>query len=70
MKTFKVCIIPFSIAWGNKDSNLCGMASELNQVEKDTDLVVIPELFSTDFISDKKSWKNWRKETTAIPWMR
>ena len=54
MKTFKVCIIPFSIAWGNKDSNLCGMASELNQVEKDTDLVVIPELFSTDFISDRK----------------
>ncbi|HBI58285.1 MAG TPA: nitrilase family protein [Porphyromonadaceae bacterium] len=54
MKTFKVCVIPLNITWGNKDANLVTAAHELNQVEKDTDLVVIPELFSTDFVNDGK----------------
>lgn len=48
----KICIIPLDIAWANKDENLVTTAHQLNQVEPDTDLVILPELFTTAFVPD------------------
>lgn len=48
----KISIIPLSTKWGDKDANLQDAASQLNQVEKDTDLVVLPEVFATGYTED------------------
>ena len=47
----KVAVISHDITWGDKDDNIITVAELLNQVAKDTDVVVLPELFSTGFIS-------------------
>ena len=47
----KVAVISHDITWGDKDENIITVAELLNQIEKDTDVVVLPELFSTGFIS-------------------
>lgn len=49
----KVAVVSHDIAWGDKEENLLGVAELLNKVEKDTDLVVLPELFSTGYIQDE-----------------
>ncbi len=48
----KVAIIAHDIAWGDKDENIITVAELLNRVDKDTDVVVLPELFCTGFVSD------------------
>lgn len=50
----KVCVVPLDIAYGDIENNLISAAHQLNQVERDTDIVVLPELFTTAFIPDKK----------------
>lgn len=47
----KVAIISHDIAWEDKDDNLITIAELLHKVDKDTDVVVLPELFSTGFVS-------------------
>ncbi|MCM1505484.1 MAG: nitrilase family protein [Muribaculum sp.] len=48
----KVCAIPLDIAYADVENNLISTAFQLNQVEPDTDIVVLPELFTTAFIPD------------------
>lgn len=48
----KIALIPLSTKWGDKDANLQDAASQLNLVEKDTDLVVLPEVFATGYTED------------------
>ena len=47
----KVAIVAHDIAWGDKEENIITVAELLNRVDKDTDVVVLPELFSTGFVS-------------------
>lgn len=54
----KVCVIPLDIVDDDKEANILAVAHELNQVEHDTDLVVLPELFTTAFVSDKEKVKS------------
>lgn len=48
-KDLNVCLLPLKIKWGDKDSNLKTLEQALAQVHPDTDLVVLPETFSTGF---------------------
>lgn len=50
----KICAIPLDIVYANPDENILATAHALNQVEKDTDLVILPELFTTAFVADGK----------------
>ena len=49
----KICVIPFDITWADKEANILSVAHELSQVEPDTDIVVLPELFTTAFIPNR-----------------
>lgn len=51
MKTdnINVCLVPFQITWEDKQLNLDNLKSLLSDVHQDTDLIVIPETFSTGF---------------------
>ena len=48
----KVCLAPIEISWGDKDANLKSLEDILNRVHPETDLLVLPETFSTGFPSD------------------
>ncbi len=50
----KICTIPYDIIYGAPEENFSGVAHALSQVESDTDVVVLPELFTTAFIPDEK----------------
>ncbi len=51
----KICVIPLGIAYADVENNLISTAHQLNQVEPDTDIVVLPELFTTAFVPDAKA---------------
>lgn len=48
----KICIAPLDIAFADVEANLLTAAHTLNKVESDTDLVILPELFTTGFVKD------------------
>ncbi len=54
----KICVIPLDIAYADVENNLISTAHQLNQVEPDTDIVVLPELFTTAFVPDAKDRKS------------
>lgn len=51
----KICTIPLDIAYASVEDNLLTAAKALNDVERDTDVVVLPELFTTSFVPDQKT---------------
>lgn len=44
-----VCLFPMEIKWGDKESNLTMLEETLSRVHPATDLLVVPETFSTGF---------------------
>lgn len=49
---FKIALVPADMAWGDIEENLMATAHALHLVAEDTDLVVLPEMFSTGFITE------------------
>lgn len=49
MKDLNVCLVPMEITWGDKTANLSRLEEIMARVHPDTDLVVLPETFSTGF---------------------
>lgn len=47
-----IAAVPLNIVWANRDANLQAVEQTLAGMRKDTDVVVLPELFSTGFIVD------------------
>lgn len=48
-KDLNVCLLPMSIKWDNIEANHSNLSQILNEVHPQTDLVIIPETFSTGF---------------------
>ena len=54
-----VCLFPMPIRWGDKDSNLQLVSEAVEEIHPETDLLILPEMFSTGFItSDKETVRN------------
>jgi predicted amidohydrolase len=51
-RSLNIAILPLDIIRGDRDENLYIITQQMNQLSRDTDVVVLPELFSTGFISD------------------
>lgn len=51
----KICSIPLDIVYASVDDNIPSAAKALSEVEADTDVAVLPELFTTAFVPDVKS---------------
>ncbi|MDE7412877.1 MAG: nitrilase family protein [Muribaculaceae bacterium] len=51
-KDLKVALLPFSIEWNQKDSNLRKLEELLQSIHPQTDLLILPETFSTGFPVD------------------
>lgn len=52
---FKIAVIPLDIAWADFEENLTAVEKWMKAVDSDTDLVVLPELFSTGFVQEKEA---------------
>ena len=48
-KNLNVCLFPMEIKWGDKEANINALKAKLAEIHPDTDLVVVPETFSTGF---------------------
>lgn len=51
-QTLNVAVLPLDIAWADRSENLFALEQAMAQLKPGTDLVVLPELFSTGFIAD------------------
>ncbi len=49
-----VAIIEYDIAWGDKEANLAIVSDAMAQMPHETDVVVLPEMFSTGFVTENK----------------
>lgn len=46
-KPLNVCLFPMTISWGEKEHNLSTLESMLDKMHPSTDLLILPETFST-----------------------
>ena len=51
----KVTIIQTNLVWENKTKNLSLLRDKISNLNEDTDLIVLPEMFSTGFSMNAKS---------------
>ncbi len=49
-----VAILPLDIKQNDVDSNLCAVETAIAGLKPNTDMIVLPEMFSTGFTTDKK----------------
>ena len=66
-----ICMFPMNISWGDKDANLSSLREAVESVHPGTDLLILPEMFSTGFlVSDKESVREYAErnsgETVAL----
>lgn len=50
----KVTLIQSNLHWQNKDANMAMFEEKIWQIEDETDLIVLPEMFSTGFTMEAK----------------
>jgi omega-amidase len=50
MSNLKVAIIQTDIAWDNKELNYKNLEEKISNIDKEVDLIVLPEMFNTGFI--------------------
>ena len=62
----KVAVVSHDIAWGDKEENIISVAELLNRVDKDTDIVVLPELFSTGFMPSLEQLHEMAEDMNGI----
>lgn len=51
-KDIRVAAIPIDIAWGDRDENIYVAGELIKNLPADVDIAVLPELFTTGFITD------------------
>ena len=62
----KVAIISHEIAWADKEENIITIAELLNRVDKNCDLVILPELFSTGYLSSTEQLYDMAEDEDGI----
>lgn len=67
MKDLNVCLVPLLIKWGDKEANLATLEGILENIHPATDLIVLPETFSTGFPvgMDKESVRRLAEKNTG-----
>ncbi len=62
----KVCMFPMEIAWNDKEKNFTILEQALEKMHPETDLIILPETFSTGFPSgeDKETVREMAERNT------
>lgn len=64
----KVSLVQTSTYWENAKANLASLNSKLDQLDKDTDFVLLPEMFSTGFSVGKEGIAE-KMDGQTVNWM-
>lgn len=65
MPKIKIAAYPMKIAWADPAENLRNVASVMTHLQPGTDILVLPELFSTGFMQDKEVILSLAEGTTG-----
>ena len=67
MNDLRVCLLPMEIKWGDKAFNLRTLEEAMTKVHPQTDLLILPETFSTGFPSglDKETVRPMAERNTG-----
>lgn len=63
--TITIAVIPLDIAQADKEANLRNVVTLMQSVDPATDVVVLPELFSTGFIADPQEMRDMSETNTG-----
>lgn len=65
-KNLNVCLFPMEIEWGEKQKNLDMLEAAMEEIHPATDLLILPETFSTGFITgDKEKVRPFAERNTG-----
>ncbi|MDE6158440.1 MAG: nitrilase family protein [Muribaculaceae bacterium] len=62
---FRVSVLPLAIEWADKKANLKAVEEAFRQLPEGTDLVVLPELFSTGYSDDPDLMRELAERNTG-----
>ncbi len=69
MNDLKVTIIQADLAWENKEENINKFSSFISEIKEETDLIILPEMFSTGFtMKAEKLAEDFKGKT--VQWMK
>ena len=69
MNTISITIIQSELAWENKAANLIQFEKKINSINEASQIIVLPEMFSTGF-SMKASVLAEKMDGTTVQWMK
>ena len=68
-ETLKVSLVQVELVWGNVEENLKRISNLLLPLKNQTDLIILPEMFSSGFMMENKNQISPKAKTT-IDWMK
>lgn len=69
MPNLTVTLIQSHLAWEDIDTNLAGLDIHIDRLAAPTDLIVLPEMFTTGFSMNASRWAE-SMEGRAVTWLR
>ena len=69
MSSLTLTIIQTDITWQNKAANLASLAKKIDAIEERTEIVILPEMFSTGFTMQPELFAE-TMEGETIEWMK
>jgi omega-amidase len=69
MNDLKITIIQANLHWENKEANLAMFSEKINALSESTDLIVLPEMFTTGFSMSPQKFAE-PMEGITVNWMR
>ncbi|HEY1039056.1 MAG TPA: amidohydrolase [Bacteroidia bacterium] len=69
MQDLRVTIIQTSLTWENVDANLEHFNSKIDSIKEETDLIVLPEMFTTGFAVEREKVAE-EHEGKGLQWMQ
>src|SRR5258706_14655478 len=69
MSNLRISLIQTAIHWENKAANLDMLQKKIQNIQERTELIVLPEMFSTGFSMDKESLAE-NMDGLTVDWMR
>ncbi len=62
---FRIALLPLDIKWADKEANIAAVTEAMKNLPEGTDLVVLPELFSTGYTDDPELMKDLAERNTG-----
>lgn len=62
----RVAALPLPIIWADKEANIAAVEEAFRSLPEGTDIVVLPELFSTGFIDDEAAMRDMAERNTGV----